>query len=130
MEKDGHGPDSVMHLGLKKVLAEAMPVARLGETSSRVWGFHLPPGGTLAHIDVPNAIICCSPYPLGPISVVAIASEYAVPGPLCQLSSAMALYQVSGTCIVGTHKYGALAQQYTVLEGGGCYTSLERCSNR
>ena len=109
MEKDGHGPDFAMHVGLKKVVTDAMPVARLGEISSRDWGFHLPPGGTLAHIDVPDAIRCCSPYPLGPISVVAIASEYAVPGPLCQLSSAMALYQVGGTCTVGTHRYRALA---------------------
>ena len=73
MEKDGHGPDSAMHVGLKKVVTDAMPVARLGEISSWVWGFHLPPGGTLTHIDVANAIRCCSPYPLGPISVVAIA---------------------------------------------------------
>ena len=31
MEKDGHGPDTAMHVGLKKVLTDAMPVARLGE---------------------------------------------------------------------------------------------------
>ena len=69
-------------------------------------------------MDVPDTIGCCSPYPLGPIAVVATALEYIIPGPLCQLSSAMALYQVSATCLMGTHKYGALAQQYTVLEGG------------